>query len=197
MSGTPISYEQAINYFERSKEYYTKNLTNYDKWHGKLGKKLGLMGELSKEQFDLLGKELLDRGRKKRIGFDATFSAPKSVSLAMAESEEAKEKIIEIHQKAVQSLIEKIEKEKVETRKDYKRKKTGNMVCGEFVHFLNRNEELDLHSHCIIFNMTECGEKTMTIDYKNLLDEKKQLGLEYRRELAAGLQEAGYKLKLR
>ena len=191
MSGTPISYEKAINYFERSKEYYTKNLTNDDKWHGKLGKRLGLKGELSKEQFDLLGKELLERGRKKRIGFDATFSAPKSVSLAMAESEEAKEKIIEIHQRAVQTLIEKIE-----TRKDYKRIKTQNMVCGEFVHFLNRNEELDLHSHCIIFNMTECEEKTMTIDYKNLLDEKKQLGLEYRRELAAGLQEAGYKLKL-
>ena len=196
MSGTPISYEQAINYFERSKEYYTKNLTNYDKWHGKLGKRLGVVGELSKEQFDLLGKELLDRGRKKRIGFDATFSAPKSVSLAMAESEEAKEKIIEIHQRAVQTLIEKIENEKIETRKDYKRIKTGNIVCGEFVHFLNRNEELDLHSHCIIFNMTECEEKTMTIDYKNLLDEKKQLGLEYRRELAAGLKEAGYKLKL-
>lgn len=44
--------------------------------------------------------------------------------------------------------------------------------------------------------MMECEEKTMTIDYKSLLDEKKQLGLEYRRELAAGLKEAGYKLKL-
>ena len=114
MSGTPISYEQAMSYFERSGEYYTKNLTNYDKWHGKLGKKLGLEGELSKEQFDLLGRELLERGRKKRIGFDATFSVPKSVSLAMAESEEAKEKIILIHQRAVskQSRRGKIMREK-------------------------------------------------------------------------------------
>ena len=109
MSINIINHEQSKTYYEKSKDYYTRSLTNYDRWHGSLAKVQGLTGEMSKEQFDMLSDHLAKSGREKRLGLDATFSAPKSVSLAMAISETNKEEIIRLHQAAVDKALETIE----------------------------------------------------------------------------------------
>ena len=75
MSGRAINYEQAKGYYEHGEEYYTRHHTNYDKWHGKLAKRLKLSGALSKGQFDTFCKNMSEEERRKRIGFDATFGA--------------------------------------------------------------------------------------------------------------------------
>ena len=95
MSGRAINYEQASTYYEHSADYYTGHQSHYDKWHGKLAKRLKLTGELSKGEFETFCKNIAEEERRKRIGFDATFSAPKSVSLALAESDGRREKQIE------------------------------------------------------------------------------------------------------
>ena len=76
MSGRAINYEQASSYYEHSADYYSRHLTNYDKWHGKLAKRLKLTGELSKGEFEAFCQNMAEEERRKRIGFDATFSAP-------------------------------------------------------------------------------------------------------------------------
>ena len=88
MSGRAINYEQAKSYYEHGDEYYTRRKTDYDKWHGKLAKRLKLSSELGKGEFYAFCRNMSEEDRRKRIGFDATFSAPKSVSLALAESDE-------------------------------------------------------------------------------------------------------------
>ena len=52
MSCSFVTAAQAESYFEHTKEYYTKNQTNHDKWHGTLAEAYGLKGELSKEEFN-------------------------------------------------------------------------------------------------------------------------------------------------
>ena len=196
MSINIINHEQSKTYYEKSKDYYTRSLTNYDRWHGSLAKVQGLTGEMSKEQFDMLSDHLAKSGREKRLGLDATFSAPKSVSLAMAISETNKEEIIRLHQAAVDKALETIEMDYLQTRSDGNRFNSRNMAAGEFVHFLNRNNELDLHSHCVIMNETFAEGKMLTQDYGKLMNAQKTIGLIYRQELAKGLQQAGYELEI-
>lgn len=196
MSGRAINYEQASTYYEHSADYYTGHQSHYDKWHGKLAKRLKLTGELSKGEFETFCKNIAEEERRKRIGFDATFSAPKSVSLALAESDERREELIRIHQIAVERVLAEIEKNHLRTRSNGKKMSARNMACGEFVHFLNRNNELDLHSHCVILNQTDTDGKILALDFDKLLEQQKMLGLIYRQELAHELIAAGYKLEI-
>lgn len=196
MSGRAINYEQASTYYEHSADYYTGHQSHYDKWHGKLAKRLKLTGELSKGEFETFCQNIAEEERRKRIGFDATFSAPKSVSLALAESDERREELIRIHQIAVERVLTEIEKNHLRTRSNGKKLSARNMACGEFVHFLNRNNELDLHSHCVILNQTDTDGKILALDFDKLLEHQKTLGLIYRQELAHELLAAGYELEI-
>ena len=196
MSGRAINYAQARSYYEHGEDYYSRHLTSYDKWHGSLARRIGLAGELGKGQFDALCQHMAEVEGRKRIGFDATFSAPKSVSLALAESGGRKEELVRIHQTAVARALEEIEKRHLRTRSDGKKLPARSMACGEFVHFLNRNNELDLHSHCAILNMTGADGKMLSLDFEKLLERQKTLGLVYRQELAHELQAAGYELEI-
>ena len=196
MSGRAINYEQASTYYEHSADYYTGHQSHYDKWHGKLAKRLKLTGELSKGEFETFCQNISEEERRKRIGFDATFSAPKSVSLALAESDERREELIRIHQTAVERVLAEIEKNHLRTRSNKKKLSARNMACGEFVHFLNRNNELDLHSHCVILNQTNTDGKILALDFDKLLEHQKMLGLIYRQELAHELLAVGYELEI-
>lgn len=117
MSCKTINAEQAEEYFDHPQDYYTKNITNFDRWHGSLAGALGLTRELSKEQFDKVLADITKQGRT-RAGVDCTFSAPKSVSVAMAYSEEMRLDMITAHQAAVARVIDKIELELLQTRSD-------------------------------------------------------------------------------
>src|SRR6266581_5194694 len=105
----PLSAGQARSYhaeeFSNAKEnYYTEGERIAGEWHGRLAEEWGLKGEIREEQFHRLsegqhpitGEQLVrhqtareylnERGGKiktmeHRAGWDATFSAPKSVSL--------------------------------------------------------------------------------------------------------------------
>src|SRR5487761_1056531 len=105
----PLSASQAQAYhaeeFSNAREnYYTQGDQIHGAWHGKLAAEWGLKGEVREEHFQRLsegqhpitGEQLIrhrtareyvnERGAKvrameHRAGWDATFSAPKSVSL--------------------------------------------------------------------------------------------------------------------
>lgn len=204
MSCNFVTAAQAESYFEHTKDYYTKNQTNFDRWHGTLAEAYGLKGELSKEQFDEVLKSIDEAGRK-RAGLDCTFSAPKSVSLATAKDEQTRLDMIESHQAAVKKVIEKIEMEHLLTRSNGKTFNSRNAMVAEFMHTTARPTEknnfvsdLDLHSHCIFLNKTTADGKDLAQEFGNVNTKEmiKELGLTYRQELAKELQGKGYELEI-
>lgn len=202
---TNINAGQAKSYYEPELSYYTKNQTNYDRWHGVLAKQYGLVGECSKTQLDNMLAEIAKQGRKD-AGFDFTFSAPKSVSLAMAKDEATKADMIDAHQKAVARIMDKIEQEIIQTRSNGERSFSRNMCAAEFVHFTSRptktNDyipDLQLHSHCVVLNTTVLDGKNLAVDMDKIRKNGgivKEYGLMYRQELARELQDRGYVLEV-
>ena len=205
MSCNSVTAGQAGTYFEHGKDYYTNNMTNYDRWHGSLAESRGLSGECSKEQFDEILEHIQESGRTKRAGLDCTFSAPKSVSLAMAKDEQTREDMIKAHQAAVAKIAEKIEVEYLRTRSEGQTIFSRNMIAAEFLHTMARPTkengmipDLDLHSHLVILNDTFADGKSLSCDYGKITKERmiKQLGLEYRQAMAQELQAKGYELEI-
>ncbi len=205
LSCSKISFNQANTYFDHAEEYYTKNLSCYDRWHGLCAKSNGLKGDLSPEEFKCVVGHIQKYSQREYPGIDCTFSAPKSVSLAMAYNETTKADMIRAHQQAVEKIVSKIEIEYMQTRHKKKIVKTMNMQAAEFVHLMARPTkannyvpDLDLHSHLVIMNTTMYQGQNLAADFRKLLDNGsiKSLGLEYRQELAKELQDMGYQLEL-
>src|ERR1700691_2332454 len=76
-------------------DYYSEGLEVVGSWGGKGAKRLGVEGTVDKESFERLcdnldprtGEQLTVRTRSERtVGYDFTFSVPKSVSLLYAMS---------------------------------------------------------------------------------------------------------------
>ena len=85
----------AANYFDDALtkgDYYSAGQHNIGQWHGKAAERLGLNGEVKKKDFAALchnrkpdGEKLNPRdSQTRKAGYDFTFSAPKSVSVAHA-----------------------------------------------------------------------------------------------------------------
>ena len=135
-------------------------------WQGKAATMLGLEGEVQAADFHALcdnvrpdtGGKLNPRVDKDRkVGYDFTFSAPKSVSILHGVVGD--ERILEAFQTAVRETMERIEADAhVRVRKGGKveDRKTGNLVWGEFTHFTSRPvngiSDPQLHAHCYTFN---------------------------------------------
>ncbi len=191
------------DYFDHEQDYYTKSLSNHDRWHGNLAASQGLSGEVSKGQFDFVVSEMSKNRSKDRVALDCTFSAPKSVSLAISKDEQTKNDMITAHQRAVKKCVDKIEMEYLQTRSNGQTYLSRNAIAAEFLHMTARPTEennfmpdLDVHSHVAFFNTTYFDGKDLAQEYGKLMRAEKELGLIYRQELAQELQNMGYQLEL-
>ena len=159
----------ATHYFSPQDDYYTKEGGGI--WMGQGAQKLGLNGEVDQARFRALLEGRLPDGRRiretfkvsvtpRRHGWDFTFSAPKSVSMqALVGVDQA---IIEAHNKAVRAAVALMEghvtaRKKVGGRSH--REWTGNLVAAAFQHELSRAKDPQLHTHVVVMNMTERGDK--------------------------------------
>lgn len=131
-----------------------------------------------------------------RIGFDCTFSAPKSVSLLFANADDAeRQQIIAAHCAAVDRTFRVME-DIIETR----RGKGGvdvhavkSLVASGHTHFGNRELEPQLHEHVIVYNVCEGDDgKWATFDAAELYRNQRMLGALYRAELAREMTRLGY-----
>ena len=169
-----ITIHQALNYYEKDDYYATKNLgiPGLDKmaeltWGGSLSKKLGLVGKVDHETLKKVfegeypnGKVLRGRREKngnerKRVGFDITFEAPKSVSIAALEGGD--HKLIELHREAELEAIEFIQS-RIGCRRGkdgHRYEQTGEGLYMRVLHGVNRNQEPHLHGHCVFANVTQ------------------------------------------
>lgn len=168
------SADKAKKYYIHRKSleaYYCDNQEFNGYWGGKGAELLGLKNYLADDEFCRLvenlhpgtGEQMTPRMRSdRRPGFDLTFSAPKSVSLAYAFSKD--DRIVQAFRRAVWDTRDEMELEAatrvrsgMEKDADENRT-TGNWVAAEFVHLTARPvdgwPDPLIHVHLVVMNMT-------------------------------------------
>ncbi|MGK7953525.1 MAG: MobF family relaxase, partial [Xenococcaceae cyanobacterium] len=186
--------------------YYTKNagLEN-SQWYGRGAEILGLKGQVSTEDYNNAYQGIDDRGnsirqrqtgKKYNPGRDVTLSAPKSVSLLGLVKGDTR--VISAQKKAVHNTLEYIENNCIFTRTGkggVNRQQTDNALIAIFHHDDNRNQDPQLHSHCVIFNQTQGQDgKWRAMDNRELYQQKMTIGMVYHHELGRELNKLGYEI---
>ncbi len=69
------------------------------------------------------------------------------------------------------------------------------LVAATFRHVTSRNNDPQLHTHCVIANMTCDGGQWRSAEIGLLRRSEKLIGAYYRNELAHGLRRAGFALR--
>jgi conjugative relaxase-like TrwC/TraI family protein len=154
-------------------DYYSEGQEIVGSWGGKGASRLGLSGTVDKDSFERLcdnlhpttGDPLTVRTRtERRVGYDFTFSVPKSVSLLYALSND--QGIMDAFREAVDETMQEMEAEmKTRVRKGGQDtdRTTGNMVWAEFIHTTSRPidgiPDPQLHAHVFAFNTTYDDEE--------------------------------------
>lgn len=202
----------ATTYFDEHlshNDYYTQGDTRAGYWFGEGAKKLGLAqrSNVSREAFLRLcdnqhpqtGKKLTQlQLSSRRIFFDFTCSAPKSVSIMAVTMGD--ERISGIHREAVAVAIKELEQfAATRVRRDgaMEDRNTGNLIGAAFQHTSSRALDPQLHTHCTLFNATFDKEEQrwkalQTVDMFAAIKYGTAI---YRNELARGLHAIGYKTR--
>jgi conjugative relaxase-like TrwC/TraI family protein len=223
----PLSGGQARTYhaeeFSNARpNYYTEAERIAGEWHGRLAEEWGLSGEVREEQFHRLSEGqhpitseqlvrhqtareyLNEKGEKiktmeHRAGWDATFSAPKSVSLtALVGGDEC---VREAHRESVAVALNELEKY-VQARlgSNLPAETTGKWVAAKFEHDsarpVNRYAAPQLHTHVVFFNLTVTQDgETYALQPQELYRTQQYATAVYRSELAARLKQLGYEIE--
>lgn len=200
------------NYYEqlaKTDDYYSKDAGGEEPpgyWQGGCAEVLGLHGEVKDGQLlaaltghDPLTGEALAKnaGNEHKPGWDCTFSSPKSVSAAWAiADQDMREKIEIAHRQAVSVSLKYIEEHAASTRHGkggevhVPATENGGILVAVYQHSTSRNQDPQLHSHCLISNLNKDG-RGLDLDTRH----KMAAGALYRVELAHQLKEIGFQIE--
>jgi conjugative relaxase-like TrwC/TraI family protein len=223
----PISASQAQAYhkeeFANAREnYYTEGDRVSGEWQGKLAERYGLRDEVQEHQFARLskgqhpetGEQLVRhqtareyknaqgetvRSMEHRAGWDATFSAPKSVSLTALVGGD--DRVREAHRESARMALNEMEKY-VQARMggNLPAQTTGEWIVAKFEHDssrpVNGYAAPQLHTHAVVFNVTESADgSTRALQPQELYKAQQYATAVYRSELSARLQRLGYEIE--
>ena len=223
----PLSAGQTRTYHQREfvsqeQNYWSQNQQGHSEWQGKLAEQWGLQGEVGSEHFARLtegqhptteaqlvrhqvsrtyegknGKEVTSV--EHRAGWDATFSAPKSVSLTALVGGD--DRVREAHRESVRVALDELERyTQARIGNVHAPEMTGKFVAATFEHDTARPVEgyaaPQLHTHAVIFNVTERDSgQTRSIQSHELYASQHYATSIYRAELATRLQGLGYEIE--
>jgi conjugative relaxase-like TrwC/TraI family protein len=223
----PLSASQTQAYhveeFSNAREnYYTQGDQISGEWHGRLAEQWGLRGEVREEHFGRLSegqhpitseqlvrhqtaREYVNRHGEKvspmehRAGWDATFSAPKSVSLTALVGGDDRAR--EAHRKSVAVALDELERY-VQARigGNLPAETTGKWVAAKFEHDSARPVDgyaaPQLHTHVVFFNLTETKDgEAHALQPRELYKTQQYATAVYRSELATRLKTLGYEIE--
>ena len=200
---------KAVIYYERD-GYYARNDPEHRQasfWYGDAAKALGLRAHVHPSRFEAVlsgyvpGTDLrLGRMREgqheHRPGWDITLSAPKSVSLEALVMGDRR--VIRAHDEAVRATLDFVEAELLQTRgwdpaaRRRPRVSANGMVVAGFRHLASRDQDPQLHTHCVLANMTRTASgEWRSVEPTKIRRSQKLIGAYYRNELARRLQALG------
>jgi conjugative relaxase-like TrwC/TraI family protein len=192
-------------------DYYSEGQELVGSWGGKGASRLGLEGTVDKFSFERLcdnldprtGEPLTVRTRCERtVGYDFTFSVPKSVSLLYAMSGD--QDILAASRSAVDETMREMEAEmKTRIRVDHQDtdRTTGNMVWAEFIHTTSRPvggiPDPQLHAHVFVFNTTwdDAEHRWKAGQFRELKRDAPYFQAAFRVRLAGKLQDLGFSVE--
>ena len=206
-AGAAISYHVHMQKDGQLEDYYS--IEGEGKWYGEGAEKLGLVGAVDGSDFKKLaegfdpksGEKLTQNsGKTDRIaGYDLTFSAVKSVSIAMAVSSESDAKLIQqAHSNAVIAALKFVQEKQAQTRLGHNglEIERAPLIVATFNHQTSREQDPQMHTHAFVFNIAERQNGTTgSLDASKIYDYKMATGAIYRAELASQLKDLGYKIE--
>ena len=212
----------SLEYISDAQSYYKQDDTVKGEWQGKLAASLGLSGEVAPLEFSLLtegkhpqteeqmvkhreGKEYTNpdgsvtKPVEHRAGWDATFSAPKSVSLTALVGGD--DRVREAHRAAVTTALEELEKyTHARIGGNNPAEQTGKFIAAKFEHDtarpVNGYAAPQLHTHAIIFNVTERADgSTRALQPQALFESQNYATAVYQSALTYQLRRLGYEIE--
>jgi conjugative relaxase-like TrwC/TraI family protein len=202
----------ALRYYDHlgRDDYYARGGEPPGRWAGEGAERLSLRGSVTQAEFEAalsgLDPKTGDRlaregghGREHSAGWDMTFSAPKSVSVLWALSDEPNRRSVEqAHQSAVLAATGYLERTAAWARRGKGgaiREPTAGLLMAQFDHHTSRESDPQLHTHSFVFNLAPRRDGSWgAIVSRELYKAQKNAGAIYRRELANELERLGHRL---
>ncbi len=195
----------ASSYYENSADYYVEGTPQEEhvgEWIGKGAELLKLSGAPSREELQsafsgtISGREVQRAGDKNRqMGFDLTFSAPKSVSLAWASATpELRAAIEKAHTESVKEAFAYLES-RITTRrgKDGLIRERAFLPACIFTHHTSRAGDPQLHTHVVVPNFCVRADGSVgTIEGKFFFQGKMTAGALYQTDFSCRMRDLGY-----
>jgi conjugative relaxase-like TrwC/TraI family protein len=223
----PLSASQARTYHAKEfasqqQNYWTRNQRGNSEWQGRLAGQWNLHGPVHDEQFVRLaegrhpqtdeqlvrhqvsrtyegksGKEVTSV--EHRAGWDATFSAPKSVSITALVGGD--DRVRMAHRESVREALTELERyTQARIGNVHAPETTGKLVAATFEHDTARPVDgyaaPQLHTHAVLFNVTERDSgQTRSLQPHEIFVSQRYVTAVYRSELALRLEKLGYELE--
>src|SRR5690242_13478838 len=223
----PLSAGKAQSYHKKEftserQSYWSRGNTVQGEWQGRLAAKYGLTAAVSEEEFARLsqgqhphtGEHIVQHrlaheykdengttvtSMEHRAGWDATFSAPKSVSLTTLVGGD--HRIRAAHRESVRIALDELERyTQARIGGNHPAEATGKFIVAKFEHDtarpVNGYAAPQLHTHAVIFNMTERDNGgTRALQESGLFQSQQLATAIYPSELTYRLRRVGYEIE--
>src|SRR6202167_4664474 len=227
-----LSAGQARTYHAREftseqQNYWSRDQQGHSEWQGSLAKDWSLRGNVGAEEFARLsegrhpandaqlvkhqpartyenqyGKQITSS--EPRAGWDAPFSAPKSVSLTALVGGD--DRVREAHRESVRVALQELERyTQARIGNVHAPETTGKFIAATFEHDTARPVDgyaaPQLHTHAVIFDMTERenglenAKQMRALQPHEMFVSQRYATAVYRSELALRLEKLGYELE--
>jgi len=222
----PLSAGQAQSYHQKEftakeQNYWAQRGEIQGEWQGRLATQFGLCGAVSAEDFAKLshgqhpptGEQLIRqrasyeyedadgktvKTMEHRAGWDATFSAPKSVSLTALVGGD--ERVRAAHRESVRVALDQLEHyTQARIGGNHPPETTGKFIAAKFEHDTARPVDgyaaPQLHTHAVVFNITERSNgETRALQERGLFQSQQLATAVYQSELTYRLRQLGYEI---
>jgi conjugative relaxase-like TrwC/TraI family protein len=220
-AGQAQTYHQ-LDYTAPSQSYYKQGDAVRGEWQGQLASSFGLSGEVTAQEFSRLTegrhpqteaqmvrhREAVEyknadgrtvKAVEHRAAWDATFSAPKSVSLTALVGGD--DRVREAHSAAVTVALTELEKyTQARIGGNHPAETTGKFIAAKFEHDTARPVDgyaaPQLHTHAVIFNVTEREDgSTRALQDRAFFQSKQFATAVYQSELFYRIRALGYEIE--